>query len=193
MTVVRNVFEARPRFSSTPSLVARARLAARQRPSWWRDEWDDQVLFLAVALIWTAWTWRRDKYVKQRLADVAVPNGIVVTVVCFVVARQRARNQEWRKASASLSEVSRALTAERLEGLTAPSIGSPDQLPAFQASVDSLTKQASERDERLVTLNDQVVTLTRQLMGLSSWLAGTAIAVVILAVAAAAVWIVSSH
>jgi hypothetical protein len=170
-------------------LFARVRLATRRRPSWWRDEWDDQVLFLAVALIWTAWTWRRDNQVKQRLADVVVPNGIAVTVVCFVLARQRARSQSWHEASASLSEVSRALTAQRLE--TAPA--RTDALPELQASVASLTKQTSDRDEQIVTLNEQVGTLNKQVARLDTWFAAAAIVVVVLVVAAAVVLIVRSH
>ena len=115
MTVVRGVFGSRPSIAGVPSLVSRMRLAARRRPSWWRDGWDDQLFFVAVALVWTAWTWRRDKQIKQRLADVAVPNGIAVTALCFVLARQRSNARAWRRASGSLSEISRAMTAQRLE------------------------------------------------------------------------------
>jgi hypothetical protein len=189
VTIVRNVFETRPRLPNPSGLFARVRLATRHRPSWWRDEWDDQALFLAVALIWTAWTWRRDKQVKQRLADVVVPNGIAVTVLCFVLARQRARSQSWHEASASLGEVSRALTAQRLEG--APARG--DALPELQASVASLTKQTSDRDEQLVTLNEQVGTLDKQVARLNTSFAAVALVVVVLAAAAAIVLIVRSH
>src|ERR1700679_2770603 len=133
MTVARNVFDARPRLPSPSGFVAQVRLATRLRPSWWRDDWDDQVAFLVVALIWTAWTWRRDKQVKQRLADVVVPNGIAVTALCFVLARQRIRSTAWHQASASLGEVSRALAAQRLEGVTGPT----EQLPELHASVES--------------------------------------------------------
>jgi hypothetical protein len=189
VTIVRNVFETRPRLPNPSGLFARARLATRHRPSWWRDEWDDQVLFLAVALIWTAWTWRRDKQVKQRLADVVVPNGIAVTVLCFVLARQRARTQSWHEASASLGEVSRALTAQRLEG--APARG--DALPELQASVASLTKQTSDRDEQLVTLNEQVGTLDKRVARLGTSFAAAALVVVVLAASAAIVLIVRSH
>jgi hypothetical protein len=189
MTIARNVFETRARLPNPSGLVARIRLAARSRPSWWRDEWDDQVVFLVVALVWTAWTWRRDKQVKQRLADVVVPNGIAVTVFCFVLARQRTRSHAWHAASASLGEVSRALTAQRLEGGTT----SPEQLPELQASVESLALQSSERDEQLATLNEQVVTLRRQVGRLDIWFVCATIALVVIAVAAVAVWIVHSH
>jgi hypothetical protein len=189
VTIVRNVFETRPRLPNPSGLYARARLATRHRPTWWRDEWDDQVLFLAVAVIWTAWTWRRDEQVKQRLADVVVPNGIAVTLACFVLARQRARTQSWHEASASLGEVSRALTAQRLEG--APARG--DALPVLQASVTSLAKRTSDRDEQLVTLNEQFGTLNKRVVRLHTWFVGAGIAVVVLVLAAAAVWIVHSH
>ena len=144
---------------------------------------------MAAALIWTAWTWRRDKQVKQRLADVVVPNGIAVTVLCFVLARQRARSQSWHAASASLSEVSRVLTAQRLE--TAPARS--DELPELHASVASLAKQTADRDEQLVTLNEQVGTLNRQVVHLHTWFVGAGLAVVVLVLAAAAVWIVRSN
>jgi hypothetical protein len=189
MTVVRNVFDSRPRLPDAGGLVARIRLAAQRRPTWWRDEWDDQFMFLVVALIWSAWQWRRDNQVKQRLADVAVPNGLAMTVVCFVLARQRSRSQAWHEASASLSEVSRALTAQRLEG--PPAV--PDHIPELQASIDSLATQNAERDQQIAGLNEQVVTLKKQLVRLDAWFAGTAIAVVIVAVAAVAVWIVTSR
>ena len=189
MTIVRNVFETRPRLPNPSGLIARVRLATRRRPSWWRDEWDDQVLFLVVALMWTAWTWRRDNQVKQRLADVVVPNGIAVTVLCFVLARQRARSQSWHEASASLSEVSRALTAQRLE--TAPARS--DALPELQASVASLAKRTSDRDEQIVTLNEQVGTLNKRVARRDTWFAAAAIVVVVLVVAAAVVLIVRSH
>lgn len=196
MTVVRSVFDSRPHLPDAGGLLARVRLAAQRRPTWWRDEWDDQFVFLVVALIWSAWRWRRDNQVKQRLADVAVPNGLAVTVVCFVLARQRTRSQAWHEANASLSEVSRALTAQRLEGT--PVV--PDHIPQPQASADALTTQTSERDqqigafsEQVVTLNQQVVTLKQQLGRLNALLATTVIAVVIGAVAVLAVWIIRSH
>jgi hypothetical protein len=189
MTIARNVFETRPRLPNPLGFVARVRLATRRRPSWWRDDWDDQVVFLVVALAWTAWTWRRDKQVKQRLADVVVPNGIAVTVCCFVLARQRTRNHAWHEASASLGEVSRALTAQRLEGGT----GLPEHLPELQASVESLALQSSERDEQIATLKQEVVSLRKQVGRLDIWFGCAVIAAILLALAAAAIWVVHSH
>lgn len=151
--------------------------------SWeWGGKNGDRLL-TALGWVIILGTWLRDREVKQRLADVEVPNGIQLPLMMFLVAAKRERSRQWAKAGESVNEMARVLATRMVEGderqrqlvdlqaslerLARDSSGREQQLVTLQQSLEGLTRDSSGREEQLVVLQRSVTKYTKWLLALT--------------------------
>lgn len=92
----------------------------------------------------------------QRVADVEVPNGILLPALMFRWVGLRRNDRMWAKARDSTNELAEAL-GERMRYTDQRS----NRLVDLQASLEWLARDADERNRHLVGLTVSVEQLTR--------------------------------
>lgn len=132
-------------------------------PEWWeRGAEPVDRLIEAVGWVTIVATWRKERVVKQRLADVEVPNGIQLPVLLFLLSAKRLRSRQWAEAGKSLNELGESL-AKRMIATDERQ----QQLVDLQASLERLAQSSSDREETLVALQLSVTRYTKWLLVLS--------------------------
>lgn len=135
-------------------------MPSRRFPSWRPDRAD--LILVAVSWLLLIWTWIREGEVRQRLADVKVPNGILLPVVWSAVVRQRRTDRAIKEFAATTSEFGTFL-GTRMRQSDARS----KQLLELQASLEGLALASDVRDAHLLELQDSIAQLTRWLVVLT--------------------------
>ena len=130
---------------------------------WWeRGAEPVDRLIEAVGWVIILATWRKERVVKQRLADVEVPNGIQLPVLLFLLSGKRQRSRQWAEAGKSLNELGESL-AKRMIATDERQ----QQLVDLQGSLERLAQSSSEREETLVALQLSVTRYTKWLLMLT--------------------------
>lgn len=125
-------------------------------------------------------TWIRTGKPWQRLADVDVPNGILLSVLLFALAGRRRTARIYAKFGEQTAEFG-TFIGNRMRQSDERS----SQLLDLQASLERYASAANERDEDLLRLSSSVERLTRWLVRLTILLGAIGVAGVAVAVWAA--------
>jgi hypothetical protein len=120
----------------------------------WKPEHTDrlvEVLGFAIVL----GTWVKDRKVKQRLADVEVPNGIQLPVLLFLLSAKRQRERSWAEAGKSMTELAEVLAKRMVE-----SDERQKQLLDLQVSLENLARDGKVLQASIKTYTKWLLALT---------------------------------
>ncbi len=132
--------------------------------SWRRHPGD--VALLVGGWLMVLWAWVADRKVKDRLADVEVPHGVLLPIVMFTLIGQRRRDRVSARFGTATGEFGTFIgtrmrdTDERQQ-----------RLVELQASLEELTRAGEQRERRMVALQESVERYTRVLVILTVVLA----------------------
>lgn len=120
----------------------------------WTPEHMDRLLeVLGFAIV--LGTWLKDREVKQRLADVEVPNGIQLPVLLFLLSAKRQRDRSWVEAGESMNEVAEALAKRMVE-----SDERQKQLLDLEVSLENLAQEGRVLQESIRRYTKWLLALT---------------------------------